>query len=590
MNDALTSLAALEVACDEGVTPHLARLDEAIAGSTGHEQFVLQRVREALAIHLSLLQNRPDALWPTLYAHTAFVDSPRARTFGVSAPGPDMPMFEQVGRWLVERKQLHPDTPWLRALTPTTPWGDALLAELRTLDGPRVVSMTDDEVLLESGATFWRWRWATGSVTPAEALLPSAADLVVRPPRGGLALKRGSELTWLLQPGWPITSVASSPTRVACVAEDDETTIIFVFDTASGEQVASFEASGAGGIALSADGAWLAWRSTSDVTSVQHLDSGVQSGVSAAPFSSVAVDTAGNHLCMAEDGVVRVYRTGTSPVARPFASHTRPPTFSRDGNALVLAQFVLDGVDGSVRLVHRYAVNQWLEARPVPWAQRLTPQRLCICSGLATETIDLSSGRVTAYPGLHARNEHRVAWSGDGLTLAVCLQGSDSVALHSPLGERIVYASGPLEALALDQTGSQLALLHVDGTVELQAGGTRLRSFPGATGLAFLANDRAIAVGGRTSTVVLGLDGTERWSTQAPFVPTDAVAAGVEWRSGLRAPSPAEALALSAAQGLLAASDGSRTAVFPSTTANWVRSPSATLLAHGTTLLSWEAA
>lgn len=588
VNDALTSLAALEVACDEGVTPHLARLDEAITRSADTQRFVLERVREALSIHLSLLQHRPDALWPVLYAHAAFVDSPRARTFGVSAQGPEMPMFEQVGRWLAERKRLHPETPWLRALTPTTPWGGALVAELRTLEPKRVISMTDDEVLLEAGATFFRWRWATGSVTPTAAPT-SKPELLVRPSSGGLAIKRGDELTWVLQPGWSISSVATASNRVACLAFDGDETIVFVFDLSTGHQVASFDTTNESDVALSEDGAWLAWRSSRAVTSVRHLESGTQRSVSSGDFSSVAVSTTGHHVCVIEGGVVRVSRPQAEPQGRPFVARPLPPMFSRDGSALVLAQFVLDGADGSVRLTHRHHVHEYLEGGPAPFGARLTPQRFCVCEGMTTETVDLATARVTTYAGVHAVHWHRVAWSGDGLTFAVCRHGSDSVTLHSPLGQRTVQASGPLEALALDQTGSQLALLHVDGTVELQAGGTRLRRFPGATGLAFLANDRAIAVGGRTSTVVLGLDGTERWSTQAPFVPTDAIAAGVEWRSGLRAPSTAEALALSAAQGLLAASDGARTAVFPSSTANWVRSPATTLLAHGTTLLSWEA-
>lgn len=589
MNDALTSLAALEVACDEGVTPHLARLDRAIAESTEHARFVLERVREALAIHLCLLQQRPDALWPVLYAHAAFVDSPRARTFGVSAGGPDMPMFEQVGRWLEERKRLHPETPWLRALTPTTPWGGALVAELRTLEPKRVVSMTDDEVMFEAGATRFLWRWATGSVTPAAAPAPKPEPLV-RPASGGLAITRGDELTWLLQPGWSISSVATASNRLACLAFDGDETIVFVFDLSTGQQVASFDTANHSDVALSEDGAWLAWRSSQAVTSVRHLESGTQAGVNSGAFSSVAVSTTGRHVCAIEGGVVRVYRPQAEPQGRPFVARPLPPMFSRDGSALVLAQFVLDGADGSVRLTHRHHVHEYLEGGPAPFGVRLTPQRLCVCEGMTTETVDLSTARVTTYSGVHAAHWHRVAWSGDGLTFAVCRHGADTVTLHSPMGERRVQTSGPLEALALDQTGSQLALLHVDGTVELQAGGTRLRSFPGATGLAFLANDRAIAVGGRTSTVVLGLDGTERWSTQAPFVPTDAVAAGVEWRSGLRAPSTAEALVLSTAQGLLSATDGERTAVFPSRTAAWERSPATGLLAHGTTLLSWETA
>ncbi len=607
MNDALTSLAALEVACDEGVTPHLARLDEAIAGSTGHDQFVLARVREALAIHLSLLQHRPDALWPVLYAHTAFVDSPRARTFGVSATGPDMPMFEQVGRWLAERKRLHPDTPWLRALTPTTPWGGALVAELRTVERPKLVSMTDDELLLAAGDQLVRWRPATGAVSntvggPDDAgprrvtaiwrnepnPAPQRAALV-RPERGGLGLQHDGQLEWLVQPGWEILSLSETADRVACIATDGDEAIAFVFTLANGQQVASFEATPHGALALSSDGAWLAWAASDELLSVRHLASGRQGSVRVAGrVSSLAVSVTGTHVGVVEEGVVRQYRARTEPSPRPFPHRPLAPTFSRDGSALLLGQFVLDGVDGSVRLTHRHTVQEYLEGGPARFGVRLTAQRLCVCEGMTTETVALATGRVTRFSGVEAAQRHRVAWSGDGLVLAVCRHGHDSVSLHSPTGVRTVQASGPLEAIALDQTGSQLALLHVDGTVELQAGGTRLRSCPGATGLAFLANDRALAVGGRASTVVIGLDGSERWSAPTRFVPTDEVAAGVEWRSGMRAPSVAESLLLWTTQGLLSAKDGTNTAVFPSNAAAWVRSPASSLLAYGTTLLSWE--
>ncbi len=607
MTDSLLSLAALEVACDEGLTPHLARLDEAIAGSADPTRFVLERVREALAIHLALLQQRPDALWPVLYAHAAFVDSPRARTFGVSAPGPDMPMFEQVGRWLAERKRLHPDTPWLRALTPTTRWGGALLAELRTVERPKLVSMTDDELLLAAGDQLVRWRPATGALSnevgsPEGAAPRQVADfwrnepnpapqraVLVRPPRGGLGIQHGDHLEWLVQPGWGIVSLSETTDRVACIATDGDEAIAFVFTLATGQQVASFEAT-PGALALSSDGAWLAWGASDELLSVRHLASGRQASVRlAGSASSLAVSVTGTHVGVVEDGVVRQYRARTAPSPRPFTRRPLAPTFSRDGSALLLGQFVLDGVDGSVRLTHRHTVQEYLEGGPARFGVRLTAQRLCVCEGMTTETVALATGRVTRFSGVEAAQRHRVAWSGDGLVLAVCRHGHNSVSLHSPTGVRTAQASGPLEAIALDQTGSQLALLHVDGTVELQAGGTRLRSCPGATGLAFLANDRALGVGGRTSTVVLGLDGRERWNAPTRFLPTDEVAAGVEWRSGMRAPSIAESLLLSTEGGLLVAAHEAQRAVFPSRSTAWVRSPSANLLASGTTLLSWEA-
>lgn len=589
VNDALVSLAALEVACDEGVTRHVSRLDEALARAPPADRPVLERVRETLLIHLALLLHRPDALWPALYAHCAFVDSPRARTFGVSAPGPHMPVFSQVGRWLSERRALHPEAPWLRALTPTTPWGGALEAELRGLEQPRVAAMTDDQVSLTAGGQHLAWRPASGAVS-AEQPAESPPPLVATPPGGGLMVagpRAPERPAWLLPPGWSISRVASAQTRVACLAWNGDEAVLFVFDVATGAQLASLQAPEGEALALSADGAYLAWQSQGGAT-VRHLDSGTEARVETGRFSTAAVSPGGRRLCVAERGVVRVYRPHAGPAWRPFVERPLAPAFSRDGAALLLGQFVLAGSDGSVRQAHAFRTIEYMEGGPPPFGVRVTPKRVCVCEAFSTETLAIDTGRVTTVSGVHAGPRHRVAWSGDGLVLATCRQGDEEVTLHLARGRRTVRASGPLEGLALDETGSQLALLHVDGTVELQAGGTRLRAVPGATGLCFVARDSALAVGGRQATVVLGLDGAERWSAPTPFEPTDACACEVEWRSGLRAPSVAEALVLTSAKGLLTASAGAAGAVFPSGTARWVRSPAGALLAHGTTLLSWE--
>lgn len=587
----LVSLAALEVACDEGVTKHLERLEHEAVARPPVERFVLERVKEALSIHLALLQERPDALWPVLYAHCAFVDSPRARTFGVSAPGPEMPVFELVGRWLWERRALEPDAPWLRALTPTTPWGGALVAELRRFDAPRVTSMSETEIEFEVKEHTYRWRFGSGEHWPVKR--PAAPGLprgFAMPPGGGLTFVRDGTVVWLIPPGWTVSDCSTQAERFVCQGSDLDETFGFVFDTRSGEQVASVELPVSVAPALSPDGAQLVWQNRNAVVMVRTLATGLEQGVGAAPASSLAVSPSGALVATVEEGLVRVRRLRPLPIeARPFVERSLGPLFSPDGSALLLGQYVLDGHDGSVKAQHQHVHREYLEGGPAPYGVFLGRERLCVSEAITTDTLELETRHTTRFAGVHASLSHRVAWSGDGRVFAKCLRQRSTVTLHTQHGQSTVEASGPLEAIALDQLGAQLALLHTDGTVELQAGGTRLRRFPGATAIAFIADDRAIAVGSRSSTVVIGLDGTERWNAAEPFAPVGARRARVEWLSGLRQPSLAESLWRTISNGLLVVTKGGgRPAVFPSLTPEWVPSPSGATLVNGSTLLAWE--
>lgn len=587
----LVSLAALEVACDEGVTKHLERLENELISRSPSERFVLERVKEALSIHLALLQERPDALWPVLHAHCAFVDSPRARTFGVSAPGPEMPVFELVGRWLWERRALEPDTPWLRALTPTTPWGGALVAELRRFEAPRVTSMTETEIDFEVKEHAYRWRFGSGEhwtvKRPASAGLPHGFAL---PSGGGLTFARNGTVQWLIPPGWAVSDVSTRAERLVCQGSDLDETFAFVFDTRTGEQLASIEVRVSVAPSLSTDGAQAVWQNRDGVVMVRTLATGLEQGVAAAPASSLAVSRSGALVATVEEGVLRVRRVRPLPAtSRPFVERSLDPIFSPDGSALLLGQYVLDGNDGAVKATHQHVHREYLEGGPAPYGVFLGRERLCVSEAFTTETLELSTRHVTTFAGVHAMHTHRVAWSGDGRVFAKCQRQRPTVTLHTQHGQSTVEASGPLEAIALDQLGAQLALLHTDGTVELQAGGTRLRRFPGATAIAFIADDRAIAVGSRTSTVVIGLDGKERWGAAEPFAPVGPRRSRVEWLSGLRQPSLAESLWRTAANGLLVVTKGGgRPAVFPSFSSEWVPSPSGATLANGTTLLTWE--
>lgn len=585
----LVSLAALEVACDEGVTKHLERLEHEAVARPPVERFVLERVKEALSIHLALLQERPDALWPVLYAHCAFVDSPRARTFGVSAPGPEMPVFELVGRWLWERRALEPDTPWLRALTPTTPWGGALIAELRRFEAPALAVMSETSVDFNAADEAWSWRFSTGESSPVKRHAFPVPHTVAMPAGGGLTLQRGADVQWLIPPGWAVSDLSRRADRLVCQGSDLDETFAFVFDTRTGEQLASVELRGSVAPALSTDGAQLVWQNRNGVVTVRTLATGFEQGVAAAPASSLAVSPSGALVATVEEGVVRVRRVRPLTEARPFVERSLGPLFSPDGSALLLGQYVLDGNDGTVKTTHQHVHVEYLEGGPAPYGVFLGRERLCVSEAFTTETIELATRHVTTLAGVHATLSNRVAWSGDGRVFAKCQRQRSTVTLHTQHGQSTVEASGPLEAIALDQLGAQLALLHTDGTVELQAGGTRLRRFPGATAIAFIADDRAIAVGSRTSTVVIGLDGSERWNAPEPFAPIGARRSRVEWLSGLRPPSLAESLWRTVSNGLLVVTKGGgRAAVFPSASPEWVPSPSGATLVHGSTLLVWE--
>lgn len=585
----LISLAALEVACDEGVTPHLGRLEAAIDSTTGPQRFVLERVLEALRIHLPLLQRRPDALWPALYAHCAFVDSPRARRFGVSTPGPDMPLSDQIGRWLDERRALHADAPWLKALTPTTAWGGSLTAELRPPKGTELVRFDGHHALLASNEGFTRWHLASGQTRAAEPSRPAGpAGLVSTPKQGGLVLQRGGHSQWLLEPNWSVSAqvVSESGTVVACVAWEDEGFTAFAFDLTSGAQLAGEDA-GAIRVALSPNGRFLAFRAFDGTTIIRDLQGGPRLGLASDEPSSFAVSDDGRHLAQVEAGVVRCYRPHPGPWPSCFPQDALQTTFTRDGSKLLLGQYVFDGADGSVLSRHDFVTPQFLEGGPAPFSTRLTPERLCVNQAFRVVVLELGTGQQHGVDELGAASRATAAWSGDGRVYATARRGHDTVLRFDGRLVQRLTASGPVEALALDETGSLLACLLTDGTLELQPRGPKLRQIPGGRTLAFLAHDTALAISGSGFTVALGLDGTERWRSPVAFDPSDAGAAQVEVLAGLRPPSVVEALELVTDAGLLRAGE---TAVFPSsqTREPWLRSPRGTLLARGTTLLAYE--
>ncbi|MCU0702096.1 MAG: hypothetical protein MUC96_36840, partial [Myxococcaceae bacterium] len=187
---------------------------------------------------------------------------------------------------------------------------------------------------------------------------------------------------------------------------------------------------------------------------------------------------------------------------------------------------------------------------------------------------------------MSATSRFTACWSGDGLVYAMARRGDERLVRFDGQATQRLEARGPIEALALDETGSRLACLLSDGTLSLQPQGAPLRQVPGGRSVTFLANDTAIAVSGPGFSVVLGLDGRERFRTALAFEPTDTAAAGLEVLAGLRQPSCAEALSLSVEDGLLDASG----AVFPADASSepWLRSPRGSLLAKGNMVLSFE--
>lgn len=561
--DGLVSLAALEVGCDDGLLRHLARLE-------AEDHLVTRHVARTVRLHLALLQRRPDLLWPVLYAHSAFVDSPSGRRLGVASAGPDMPVLEQVHRWTAEWKALHPGTAWLRARTPPA-IGSTCVAELRGLEAPRVVDVSDDAVLLETAAGWRRWSPSTAEVLHVAPPPPRSADFVSS--GSGLMFRRDGPPVWLIPPAQQVTNLWRSldGTRVTCLVRNDEGTAGCVFDGRTGEALSTVLLTEFGdgndddACFIVASGDVTAYSTGAGVT-VQRPRGADELEVEAGACSSAAVAASGDCFASVEQGVVRFHRP--QPGRHRPQRTTGPILFSAHGELALVGDVVLDA-DGEVRRLSGDAFGRWQQG-PEPRSHRLTGQRFSWSTAFAI-------GSSAFLTGLEWELENSpsftgFSWSGDGLLLARWRRGASQVNLLSRTGARTVETGAPLEAVALDQTGSVMALLLLDGTVQLQAGGVRLRTMVGATGLSFVASDQALLVGGRSGSVVIDLAGRERWRTMEPLGTLEALTRRAEWQSGLREPSLAEQLTLTERDGLSEWRLAERTASFPAT-GPWERSP-----------------
>ena len=90
------------------------------------------------------------------------------------------------------------------------------------------------------------------------------------PPGGGLTFVRDGSVQWLIPAGWTVSDVGTRADRFVCQGSDLDETFAFVFDTRTGEQLASVELRVSVHPALSSDGAQLVWQ-TREAVSVRTL-------------------------------------------------------------------------------------------------------------------------------------------------------------------------------------------------------------------------------------------------------------------------------------------------------------------------------
>lgn len=598
--DALVSLRALEVAADEGVVPHLARLDEALGRASPSERAVLEAVRFALACHLALLRRHPDALWPCLYAHLAFIDSPAARAWGLAAHE-IAPAWEQVERWLAERAELHRGAPWVRALSPLICLGGSLRAELRGLDEPRVTRVRSGEVFLTVRGGTRCWTPADGAVD--ERAAPSPAVKVAAPYDGGMTLTLGGRSLRLLDDQWRACgwSVDEAGTRAVVTAEGPEEIEldfrrpcrVFVFELERGRELYSADAGAWCQPSISPNGRFIAYARL-DREVVSRGDDGLirpMSLDSRSLTTSAAVSDDGAVVAVACGDAVELHAVPAPALRTPW-TYSSVPMFSLDGSLVMLGRWICDAATGLPLSQHSHRSGSWLEGGPPPRSVRLTRQRL-FAAEMRLRAWDVATGAQTSPVEREAFTlSQRVAFSADGLVIAFARQGAERVTIVANGAARQIEVRGGVEALALDTTGSTLAVLLQGGTLALHPSLQSFRAIPGAEDVGFLANDTAIAAGGRRGVVVLSRGGRELWQSRSDeprrFVADDATLAALEHEAGLRARSVAEELAVELVDGAtrFRAPDGA-SAIFPRA-GEWLPSPAGASLALGTTLVKLE--
>jgi hypothetical protein len=504
-----------------------------------------------------------------------------------------MPMFQMAHQWRSERRVLHPETPWLKRLTPPED-EEQLVFELRGFTRPHLVSMSDTEVHFESNGVAMQWNLEAGETRLAAVPPLLTPDAPCTPgPAGGLTLKRRGQVEWLLPPTWKIETLCFSAGREkgGAIATNGmygvHESLALVFDTSTGAQVWSHPSEEGGLLALSPGGKVVAWTVSGSLGCAVRLDGAAPSFARIGRPTSLAVSDSGRMMAIAEGNVLKVYRF-TDTALRPVATTNVEPQFSVDGSVVVVGPYVLDGNDGTLQSRHRRVGRRYLEGGPPPFGTRLTSERWCVAEPFGVEVTDVRDGWVRRLADVTVGARHRVAWSGDGRVFAKCRFGGDEVEVIGHKTRRLLRCERELAAIALDRAGERLALLHLDGTVSFYPSGGPFRLRLKPTFIAFIAQDRALAVGGPEATFVVNHEGTELLRMDDAVSPSEASLRWLELEARLRSPSMAESLDLQTNDGLLEARHERERAAFPAEAERWVRSPSTHLIASDALLLSFE--
>lgn len=450
----LTSLAALEVALDEGLVPHLARLRA--AGETELER--------ALAIDLALLREHPEALIGCLLSR--------------------LPDSKHVGQWLRDLRVLHPGRPWLRALRPApNSLQGPLRAELRRFAEPVLEGITDDgKVLIAAEGEHWRWDPKTAEVSPYALVNPKLPRNAVEWERGGdvrlVDQQSGKDVLLLVAPeDLSLWRLSADERWVALITKDEDWVETLTVFTAHGKEVFRAEASR---VAFSENGEWMIRAQRSAVVSrpdgreaVQLADGG--------GFMSVAND--GKWAATTRPGVVQWWTVDKAIAPDRAAPRALPIAFSLDGTRLTVGQELRDAVTGALIARLDFHQGEYLEGGPPSNWFHLGSRAIVVSDGFGgMRAWDARSGaRIFHDPNAVYAQWTQLGFSPEGQHYAVTTHAGNEATLFSIEGSaarRVPLSLTETSALAVGPGGALIAQGSASGRIAIHlTDGAQIGSF-----------------------------------------------------------------------------------------------------------------
>ncbi len=450
----LTTLAALEVALDEGVAPHLERLRAARE----------EGLARALAIDLALLREHPEALMGCLLSRLS---------------------GERLEVWCAEQRKLHLGRPWVRPLrSAPNALGGPLRAELRRFAEPVLEGITaDDEVLIAAEGAHWRWNPRTAEVSRWDPLNPA-------PPRYAVEWHRGSDVRLVDQQTGRDVLLVTSPEDLSSwrLSLDERWVAVVTKDEDWHESLTVFEVTGrevfraaASRVGFSQNGRWMIRAERSVFVS--------------RPDGSEAVKIAegGGFLCVSDDGkwaattrpgVIQWFAVDAAIVPDPLPPRALPLAFSLDGSRLTAGQELRDGVTGTKIARLDFQQGEYLEGGPPSNWFQLGSEAIVVCEALAgMRAWDTKTGaEIFRDPQARYAQWNQLGFSPEGRHYAVTIHADNAAsifALDRAPPVRLKLALEKTGCLALGPGGAFIAQGDANGVIALHsAEGPLIGLFP----------------------------------------------------------------------------------------------------------------